>query len=148
MGFANTGGGEHVTQAAMRREHFLALRAARKPRHKAGETRRPIRERERERLCQPLSKSGGGGPFERQPRREIRHQYDTGGPEMNAHWRKSSHSGHAGQNCVEITLSIAGNTRIDQSISPQKTRAEIRPGLRVFGYTGLVSTSTHAPPRV
>lgn len=25
--------------------------------------------------------------------------------EMTARWRKSSHSGHAGQNCVEIALS-------------------------------------------
>jgi Domain of unknown function (DUF397) len=49
---------------------------------------------------------------------------------MNARWRKSSHSGHAGQNCVEITLSIAQNTRTDKSILPQKygRAAEIRPG--------------------
>jgi hypothetical protein len=55
---------------------------------------------------------------------------------MNARWRKSSHSGHAGQNCVEITLSIAQNTGTEKSILRQKhgRAAEIRPGF-VYSYT-------------
>lgn len=30
---------------------------------------------------------------------------------MTAYWRKSSHSGHAGQNCVEIALSSGYPTK-------------------------------------
>jgi hypothetical protein len=75
-------------------------------------------------------KSGGGGPFERDPRHEIRYRYHAGEPGMNARWRKSSHSGHAGENCVEITLSIARNAKTDKTISPLRygRTAETRPG--------------------
>ncbi|WP_425455104.1 DUF397 domain-containing protein [Actinoallomurus bryophytorum] len=55
---------------------------------------------------------------------------------MNARWRKSSHSGHAGENCVEITLSVARNTRTKKSISPQTNgrSAETRLGF-VYSHT-------------
>ena len=81
-------------------------------------------------------KSGGGGPFKRQPQREILYQYRAGDPEMNARWRKSSHSGHAGQNCVEITLSVTRNTRTYKSTSPREygRAAEIRSTF-VYAYT-------------
>lgn len=50
------GRGTHDLAANVRREHFLAFWAAWKPCHKSDETRWTTRERERERLSQPLSK--------------------------------------------------------------------------------------------
>jgi hypothetical protein len=49
---------------------------------------------------------------------------------MTAPWRKSSRSGHAGENCVEIALSIDHNAKSGMA-SPQRKYEKLderRPG--------------------
>ncbi|WP_354670818.1 DUF397 domain-containing protein [Actinomadura sp. DC4] len=41
---------------------------------------------------------------------------------MNARWRKSSHSGHAGENCVEIALSMDRNANSGAALPPRNHR--------------------------
>jgi hypothetical protein len=49
---------------------------------------------------------------------------------MTPRWRKSSHSGHAGQNCVEIALSIGDHakSRAVNSRRDYERAKERRPG--------------------
>jgi hypothetical protein len=58
---------------------------------------------------------------------------------VTARWRKSSHSGHAGENCVEIALSMDRNTRSGSTGPRQKCEKAGEKGSPVWTRSWTVS---------